>query len=375
VSRVDLAPASDADRATDRRPLVTLLTPAYNEADLVAAHLRRLCDYMDSLAGEYRYELLVIDDGSKDGTGNAARAFAATRPNVRVHSHPVNLGLGQALRTGFPLAQGEVIVVLDLDLTYSPEHIRLLLERIRETHADIVLASPYMQGGRATAVPWFRRSLSRWGNRFLALTARGANPEGNLTTLTGMVRAYDARFIQSLSLKSTGPEINTEIVYKAMILHARVVEVPAHLDWSARRHTPTVSSSARRIRRGIVLSLLAGFIIRPFAFFIFPALFLSLTSVYMVAWISYNTFVHYRSLAAGGGGFDYLLSAAIGRAFADSPHAFIVAGITILLSVQLFSLGVLALQAKEYFEELFHFATRVHADARERDRRSDPGRT
>ena len=108
------------------------------------------------------------------------------------------------------------------------------------TRAEIVLASPYMAGGRASSVPWIRKMLSRWGNRFLALTARGVNPAGNISTLTGMVRAYDARFVRSLNLKSTGMEINTEIIYKGMILNARIEEVPAHLDWSTRKHTRSI---------------------------------------------------------------------------------------------------------------------------------------
>lgn len=345
----------------DSRPLVSILAPAFNEADILENNLERICDYMETLASLYRWNLVIVDDGSTDGTGELAMAFAAARKDVQVHRHGINLGLGQALRSGFRLCDGDYIVVIDLDLTYAPDHIGTLLERIVATRAEIVVASPYMAGGRATSVPWIRKKLSRWGNRFLALTARGVNPAGNISTLTGMVRAYDGRFVRSLNLKSTGMEINTEIIYKGMILNARIEEVPAHLDWSAQKPTRSIKTTSRRIRRGIAFSLLAGFIIRPFAFFIIPATLLGLVSIYELAWIAYHVLQHYRQLAPAGGTFDAVFTESVAREFQQAPHGFVIVGITLVLSVQLLSLGVLALQAKVYFEELFHFGTRVHA--------------
>lgn len=352
----------------DARPLVAILAPAFNEADVVGNNLKRICDYMETLAHLYRWNLVLVDDGSTDGTGELAIAFAAARTNVKVHRHGINLGLGQALRSGFQLCDGDYIVVIDLDLTYAPDHIGLLLERIVATRAEIVLASPYMAGGKATAVPWIRRMLSRWANRFLALTARGVNTAGNISTLTGMVRAYDARFVRSLNLKSTGMEINTEIIYKGMLLNARIEEVPAHLDWSTRKHTRSIRAASGRIRRSILFSLLAGFIIRPFAFFIIPAALLGLVSLYELGWIGYHVLVHYGQLASGGGGFDAVFTEAVAKEFRQAPHAFVIVGITLVLSVQLLSLGVLALQAKQYFEELFHFQTRAYAQSLELER-------
>jgi glycosyltransferase involved in cell wall biosynthesis len=348
--------------ASDARPLVTLLVPAYNEAGILQANLTRICAYLETLADRYRWELVVVDDGSDDGTDALARAFAASRPEVRVQHHPANFGLGQALATGFRHSRGDYVVVLDIDLTYSVEHVGALLERIRTSRARVVVASPYMKGGRSSGVPLLRRLLSRWGNRFLGLTAR-PNLGGRLSTLTGMVRAYDGPFIRSLNLKSMGNEVNIEIVYKAMILGARIEEIPGHVDWSAQRERAG-RTSGRRIRRSIALGLFAGYIIRPFAFFIVPAALLALVSVYPLFWAVHHVIAHYPEAARSGDPIDFVISEAVARAFRTSPHSFIVGGITLVLSVQLFSLGILALQVKHVFEELFHFGARLDAGNR-----------
>lgn len=351
----------------DARPLVSILAPAFNEAGILTANLGALCDYLTALETRFRWELIVVDDGSGDETGELAEAFAAERDAVRVHHHRVNMGLGRALCSGFSLCRGDYVVVVDLDLTYSLDHIERLVERIRRSQAEVVIASPYMSGGRTSNVPLLRRLLSRWGNRFLALTARGINRGGNIATLTGMVRAYDARFIRSLNLKSPGMEVNTEILYKAMILGARIEEIPAHLDWGVLAEQPTRSSS-KRIRRGILFGLFGGFIIRPFAFFIVPAAILAVISLYPLGWLTFHVYTYYHQVAPAGQQLDFAISEAVALAFRQSPHAFIVGGITVMLSVQLFSLGILALQVKQYFEEMFHFGTRVHSQARELER-------
>jgi glycosyltransferase involved in cell wall biosynthesis len=360
------------------RPLVSVLVAAYNEEALIATNLPRICDYMDTLAERYRWEMIVVDDGSTDRTAELAQEFAAGRDNVRVLRHPMNFRLGQALRYGISQCRGQYIVTLDVDLSYDPRHVGALLERIRETRAKIVLASPYMKGGRTTRVPFVRRMLSRWGNRFLALTARGLGPAGNLSTLTGITRAYDARFLRSLNLTSAGAEINAEILYKALILDARVEEIPGHLDWTAQRKAHAVRRSGMRIPRGILFSLLTGFIIRPFAFFIIPGLLLLLVAAYVTAWIGIHVARHYGEVSATAGRFDPAISEALARAFEQSPHAFIVGGITLIVAMQLIGLGLLALQLKQYFEEMFHLGTRVYSNTSELERlraeRGEPGR-
>ncbi len=189
--------------------------------------------------------------------GRMAEEFASSRRGVRVVHHPQNRGLGQALRSGFNSSRGDYVVVLDSDLSYAPDHIGLLLDRIRLTQAKIVGASPYAKGGKVSYVPWLRRVMSAWANRFLSSVARCS-----LSTLTGMVRVYDGRFIRALSLRSVGMEVSPEIIYKSLLLRAQIEEIPAHLDWKLQR-TDGGRTSSMKVMPHIVSTVFTGFIFSP----------------------------------------------------------------------------------------------------------------
>jgi glycosyltransferase involved in cell wall biosynthesis len=343
------------ESAQQQRILVSVVVPAYNEATIVQKNLAKLCEYMESLENQYTWEMIIVNDGSTDETGELAEAFAKNRENVRVLHHMINFQLGQALRYAFNNCRGDYVVTIDLDLSYSPDHIGRLLDKVRETKAKIVIASPYMKGGKISNVPYSRRTLSVWANRFLSLTAKG-----KITTLTGMVRGYDRQFLHSLNLKAMDYGINPEIIYKAQLLRAMIVEIPAHLDWGFQKKIGKKRKSSMRIMRNIISCLLSGFIFRPFMFFILPGFALILLSLYPIAWAFIHTVVHYRTLPFSSGSLDYRFSDAVAAAFNQSPHAFFVGGIGLVVALQLITLGILALQSKRYFEELFHISTTIH---------------
>jgi glycosyltransferase involved in cell wall biosynthesis len=343
-----------------KKPSVSIVVPAYNEAMIIQKNLAEICDYMESLGDEYHWEVIVINDGSSDRTGDLADAFAKTRENVHVLHHMFNFRVGQALRYAFNNCRGDYVVTMDIDLSYSPDHIKKLLDKIRESRAKIVIASPYMKGGRVSNVPWLRRTLSIYANRFLSLTAKG-----NISTITSMVRAYDRKFLSTLNLKAMDMEINAEIIYKAMVLSARVVEIPAHLDWGFQKTTGTKRRSSVRILAGIIAYLLSGFIFRPFMFFILPGLALLVLSLYPIAWAFIHTFSRLQEVSPSIGSFDVRFGYALAAAFKVSPQSFLVGGITLMLGIQLISLGILALQSKRYFEELFHLGTTIYKHNRE----------
>lgn len=360
---LDEAPRAPSGIRGDRLTSVSVIVPAYNEAGIIVESLTRLDEYLHSLDDLYRWEVIVVDDGSTDGTGELADEFAAAHPGVRVLHHRTNFQLGQALRYAFAEARGDYVVTIDCDLSYGPEHIGRLLYTIQDTSARIVIASPYAKGGETTGVPWLRRIASRWANRFLAAAAKG-----DLSTLTGMVRAYDRRFLATLNLKAMDAEINTEIIYKAQLLRARIVEIPAHLDWSFQQERTGERRSSLRMRRSTLSSMFLAFIFRPFMFFIVPGLVLLFAASWMILWICIRVA---QNFADGTGSFDPRFSQALSDAYNSAPYQFVVGGIALLVAIQLISLGILSLQSKRYFEELFHLGTTVLRTVRP-DRGGDP---
>lgn len=342
------------------KPMISLVVPAHNEAAILQKSLLTLCQYMESIENEYRWEIVLVNDGSKDETGPLAEAIARTRENIRVLHHGSNFGLGQALRSAFNVCRGDYVITLDADMSYSPDHIERLLAKIKETGAKIVIASPYTKGGNVSHVPWLRRLLSVWANRFLSLTSRS-----NLSTLTGMVRAYDGRFVRALDLRSLGMDVSPETIYKAMILRARIDEIPAHLDWSLQTTDGVGRSSSMKKLRHIASVLVSGFLFKPFLFFILPGLGLLLFSLYVNAWMFIHFFNQYQSLPHAW--FLSRASAAVAAAYGKAPHTFIVGFASLMLAIQLISLGILSLQSKRYFEEIFHLGSTIYRFTREAD--------
>jgi glycosyltransferase involved in cell wall biosynthesis len=334
-----------------QRTTATIVVPAYNEEAMIGSSIEAITSYLNTIEDRYDWELILVDDGSTDATGRIIDDYATGDPRIRALHHGVNFNLGQALRYAFNNAGGEYVVTLDSDLSYGPEHIGLLLDTIIDTNAKIVVASPYSKGGKVTAVPAARKFMSRWANRLLAWTAKG-----NLSTVTGMVRAYDTRFLRSLDLKAWDFEVNTEIIYKAQLLRARIVEIPAHLDWTGQRAVGSARVSSIRIRRSVVAQAFTSFLFRPFMFFILPGLIILGFAFYTLGWALFHTFDAW---------FDpdiETFSAAVGVAFNESPHSFIVGGVALLVAIQLISLGIISMQNKRYFEELFHLGTSVYRE-------------
>jgi glycosyltransferase involved in cell wall biosynthesis len=347
------------------RPLVSIVIPAYNEELVLETNLDILCTYMHQLETEYDWELFVINDGSRDRTGQLAEMSARRYENVFVIHHPVNMGMGQALKTGFAHCQGDYIVTLDLDLSYAPEHIERLLDKIRTTKSRIVVTSPYMQGGKVSNVPRLRKFLSIWANRFLSIAAKR-----NVATLTGMVRVYDARFLAGLNPRSAGMEINPEIIHKTMLLEERIEEIPAHLHWRTSAQEPpsqaTPSIGSQKPRRQSSMKILKhtwailyyGFVFRPVMFFIIPSLFCFLLSLYCIIWMLIHCWTNYQILAQTIPFPDPTI--AVANAFQQAPHTFMIGGMLLMLSIQLFSLGILAVQSKRYFEEIFYLGSAIY---------------
>jgi hypothetical protein len=166
-----------------------------------------------------------------------------------------------------------------------------------------------------------------------------------------MMRAYDGKFIRSVNLRSMGMEIMPEAVYKAMILRGSIVEIPGRLDWGPQRAFSETRVSSMHIARHLFATVLAGFVFRPFLFFIAPGLILSAFSAYVNFWMFIHFFDALDELRLLGQ--PVQVTRAFALAYAASPHTFVFGLMTAMLAVQLIGLGVLALQNKQYFDELF----------------------
>lgn len=328
------------------KPLLSVVVPVFNEQALLREHLNQIIDYLGGLETEFRWELVIVNDGSIDDSSTILTELANSSERIVVLQHPRNFGLGQAMRFGIHNTKGDFVVTIDIDLSYDVEHIGELARKIRDENAKIVLASPYMKGGTIRNVPWLRKTLSIWGNRFLSFFAKG-----HFSTLTSLMRAYDGNFIRSVNLRSMGMEIMPETIHKSMILGGRIIEIPGRLDWGPQRRYADSRVSSMHIVRHLFATVLAGFIFRPFMFFIIPGLLVGAFSVYVNIWMFIHYFDSLEKLRLANGQAHW--SDAFALAYQRFPHTFVFGLLTAMLAVQLIGLGILALQNKQYFDELF----------------------
>jgi hypothetical protein len=201
-----------------------------------------------------------------------------------------------------------------------------------------------------TDVPFTRKIMSRWVNKFMRFAA-----QDKYHTYTGMVRAYRKDFIKSVNLKTKDYEINPEILYKAMILRARIAEIPAHLDWTEQNKHAGKRTSSIRIIRGFFSGIMSAFIFRPYIFFLAIGSFLMILSMYELVWLLVDTLKDLSNSVA----IEKSFSISLALQFRKNPQSFLVGGITFLAAIQFLSLGFLSLQSKRYFEELFHLGTSI----------------
>jgi len=337
-----------------KKTFVSVVIPCYNEEAILQCNVNKVIGFLESKSEKYTWEVVLVNDGSKDNTGKIADELARQRSEIRVIHHPVNLNLGLALQTGFRNSRGEVIVVLDVDLSYSHEYIEQMVDKLVETSADMVLASPYMKGGKVTGVPFSRRVMSKWVNRMMRIAA-----QDKYHTYTAMVRAYRTDFVRSLNLKTRDYEVMPEIMYKAMILRARIVEIPAHLDWTEQNKFAGKRTSSIRVLRGLFSGIMSAFIFRPYVFFLGIGTILMILSLYELVWLLSDTLADMKLAHLHTPPVNDAFSYSLSLQFRKNPQSFIVGGITFIASIQFLSLGFLSLQSKRYFEELFHLGTSI----------------
>lgn len=214
---------------------LSVVIPCYNEADNVDKLHDEVLPVLEKLVaskfGEASaiesVELLLIDDGSKDGTYNALKArFANLNQSwltIQILQHTTNQGLGAALRTGFKAAVGDLVITTDSDGTYRFEEIPKLLACLIWP-ASIVTASPYHPDGGVMNVPGYRLFLSRGSSLLYRVLV-----DRKIHCYTALFRVYRCEVIKSISFESNGFLAGTELMVNAMLQGYQVVEFPTVL--------------------------------------------------------------------------------------------------------------------------------------------------
>lgn len=195
----------------------------FNEEENAADTIRRVISVLEQDGRPF--EIIPVNDGSTDNTLSVLDRMAAESPSVRVVSYWKNGGRGKAIRYGFDACRGNYVCTIDADLSYDPKYLLEMTKVLdEERDIDVVLASPYMKGGKTDGVPKDRLFISRAGNKIL----QAAMPE-KIHTLTCIVRCYRKHVISSLDLESDDKEIHLEIISKVLAMGYRIREIPATL--------------------------------------------------------------------------------------------------------------------------------------------------
>ncbi|MDT8367880.1 MAG: glycosyltransferase family 2 protein [Longimicrobiales bacterium] len=199
--------------------IVSVVIPCYNELATVETLLRAV------RAVRLNFEVIVVDDGSTDGTRELLARLEEEGVIDTLVFHPVNRGKGAALRTGFDHAGGDVVVVQDADLEYDPAEIPLLLAPILEGKADAVYGSRFL-GGLPHRVLYFWHSV---GNRLLTLLSN-VFTDINLTDMETCYKMVRRELLQALPLTSERFGIEPELTARLAQARARIYELPISYD-------------------------------------------------------------------------------------------------------------------------------------------------
>jgi len=202
---------------------LTIIAPMYNEESNVENTFRAIKEVFDKIGIDW--ELIFVNDGSTDDTFKRAKELEKKEPRLRVLGYPVNAGAGRALREGFKAAAGRYVISVDFDLSYSPDQILKIYQKLcSDPSIDAVLGSCYMPGGRVEGVDPYRLSVSWLGNMVLSIVFGG-----RVCTITCVFRGYKKEVIRGLNLHLDKKDIHLEILAGLLGQRRKIVEIPAVL--------------------------------------------------------------------------------------------------------------------------------------------------
>ena len=212
--------AEDEPRDVDDRPsydvefsLLSVIVPVYNERATVAEVIRRI----RAATLPVDIEVIVVDDGSSDGSDKVLAALGDS--TVRVINHEANKGKGAAIRTGMEAVKGDLVLIQDADLEYDPFDWPRLLEPILRGKAQVVYGSRFT-GERKNMMP-----LHWMGNRFLSLVTNVLY-SSTLSDMETCYKMFDRRVLEGITIESDRFDFEPEITAKILRRGYRIYEVP-----------------------------------------------------------------------------------------------------------------------------------------------------
>ncbi len=194
---------------------LSVVVPAYNEEATLAGVVRKV------LHVPHLLEVVIVDDASTDGTAEVAQQLAAAHPQVRVARHRKNSGKTEALKTGFAMTRGDIVIVQDADLEYDPAEIPHVILPILNDRADVVYGSRFLVR-RATRVLYFYHYLA---NKFLTFTSN-VMTNLNMTDVETGYKAFRGEIIRNMRITSRGFGFEIEVTAKVAKLGCAIYEVP-----------------------------------------------------------------------------------------------------------------------------------------------------
>ena len=194
---------------------LSVIVPCYNERTTILQLIEKV-----RLSPVDSKEIIVVDDGSVDGTRELLQSLEETLSDLKILFHSKNMGKGAALRTGFAAAEGKICIVQDADLEYDPQEFPLVIEPIIDGKADVVFGSRF-QSGRPHRVVYF---WHRIGNGFLTLLSN-IFTDLNLTDMETCYKAFKRDVIQSVRICENRFGFEPEITAKISRRNLKIYEV------------------------------------------------------------------------------------------------------------------------------------------------------
>jgi glycosyltransferase involved in cell wall biosynthesis len=191
---------------------LSIVVPVYNEKNTILEILKRV------EAVGVADEIVVVDDGSQDGTKELLAALKM--PGLRLHAHERNRGKGAAVRTGIQAAEGDLILIQDADLEYDPRDIPALLKPIEEGLADVVYGSRFLGGPRRPTMFWHMVA-----NKLLTFVTNILY-NNILTDMETGYKLFRSELVKSITIRSNSFDFEPEITAKLLKRRARIYEVP-----------------------------------------------------------------------------------------------------------------------------------------------------